>query len=57
MLTVAKFKIHHCIPVTGSPNLMLTKVSRYTVCGSTGQFFFCLVYQLLEKIGEGGDNQ
>ena len=31
-LAIAKFKIHQCILKTDSPNLMLAKVSRYTVC-------------------------
>ena len=30
-LTITKFKIHQCILITVSPNLMLAKVSRYTV--------------------------
>ena len=30
-LAIAKFKIRQCIVMTDSPNLMLTKVSRYTV--------------------------
>ena len=30
-LSIAKFKIRQCICMTDSPNLMLTKVSRYTV--------------------------
>ena len=30
-LAIAKFKIHQCILMTGSPNLMLAKVSCYTV--------------------------
>ena len=28
---IAKFKIGQCIPMPGSPNLMLTKISRCTV--------------------------
>ena len=31
-LAIAKFKIHQYILMTDSPNLMLTKVSHYTVC-------------------------
>ena len=31
VLAIAKFKIHQCIPMTDSPNLMLAKVSCYTV--------------------------
>ena len=31
-LAIAKFKIRQCILMTDSPNLMLAKVSRYTVC-------------------------
>ena len=30
-LVIAKLKIHQCIRMTDLPNLMLTKVSRYTV--------------------------
>ena len=32
VLTITKFKLRQCIMKTDSPNLMLTKVSRYTVC-------------------------
>ena len=31
VFVIAKFKIHQCILMTNSPNLMLAKVSRYTV--------------------------
>ena len=30
-LAIAKFKIHQCIQMSDSPNLMLVKVSRYMV--------------------------
>ena len=30
-LTITKFKIRQCILMTDSPNLMLNKVSHYTV--------------------------
>ena len=32
MCRIAKFKIHQCVLGNDSPNLMLAKVSRYTVC-------------------------
>ena len=42
-LAIAKFKVCQCILMTDSPNLMLAKVSRYTVFGNTSvQTELCL---------------
>ena len=35
-LVIAKLKVHQCILMTDLPNLMLAKVSRYTVCTFIG---------------------
>ena len=43
-LVIVKFKICQYILITDLPNLMLTKVSRYTVCQLMHAFVFLPVF-------------
>ena len=42
VLAIAKFKLRQCILMTGSPNLMLTKVSCYAVIASDSHIHACI---------------